>query len=216
VTYQHNHQNQRRCAACRQRPAWAVRWVCVPCYLALRADLRGVVEDYRWLGECMVMMPPSWRTSSIRAFRTETPIPFDEGMSLQRDRVAEALAYWARMVVQAARPRRWPPHDVTPEIIAPWLGRSLGWIVRQEAVGDFAREIRTLRIDTDRAAPRELEWRYVPLPCPRCGELALSQRGAMVACLRGGCRHAMTLSAYHELENQIAAEVSKNEQASAA
>lgn len=210
------HQHNRLCAACRQRPAWAARWICIPCYLALRTDLRGVVEDYRWLGECMVEMPPAWRTSSIRAFRTETPIPFDEGMSRQRDHVAETLAYWARMVVEAARPRRWPPHDVTPEIVAPWLARRLGWIVRQEAAGDLVNEIRRLRVDTSRIAPRELEWRYVPLPCPRCGQLALSQRGAMVACLRGGCRHAMTLSAYEQLETETAARIRAKEQTAAA
>jgi len=216
VTHQHNHQNQRRCAACRQRPAWAARWICVPCYLALRTDLRGLVDDYRWLGECMVMMPPSWRTSSIRAFRTETPIPFDPDLSFQRDEITVFLASWAAMVVDNARPRRWPPHDVTPEIVAPWLALRLGWIVRQEAVGDLVNELRTLRIDTSRIAPRELEWRNLPLPCPRCGELALSQRGAMVACLRGGCRHAMTLGAYGQLETETAARIRAKEQASAA
>ncbi|MBS2962603.1 hypothetical protein KGA66_06060 [Actinocrinis puniceicyclus] len=207
------HQHNRTCAACRQRPAWAARWICVPCYLALREDLHGLVGDYRWLGECMVLLPPSWRTSSIRAFRTETPIPFDARMSLQRDRITETLAYWARMVVEAKRPRPWPPHDVTVEATAPWLTTQLGWIVRQEAAGDFDREIRGLRVDTDRVAPRELEWRSLPLPCPRCGQLALSHNGGLVACRRGGCGHAMTLGEYHQLEDEIAAALAERRQA---
>lgn len=210
------HQHNRTCAACRQRPAWAARWVCVPCYLALRRDLPALVDDYRWLGDCMVLIPPSWRTSSIRAFRLETPIPFDTHLSDQRDRITAALAYWARMVLEAKRPRLWPPHDVAVDIVAPWLVQQLGWIVLQEAAGEFANEVRGLRVGTDRMAPRELEWRNVPLPCPRCGQLALSQRGAMVACLRGGCRHAMTLSAYEQLEHEVAVRIRAKEQASAA
>ena len=163
------HQHNRLCAACRQRPAWAARWLCKPCYLGLRKELPALVDDFRWLGDCMVLIPPAWRTSSIRAFRTETPSPFDAGMSLQRDRIAEALAYWARMVVEAKRPSLWPPHDVAVEVTAPWLVKRLGWIVLQEAAGDLVREIRSLRVETARMAPRELEWRSLPLPCPHCG-----------------------------------------------
>jgi len=197
----------RTCGACRQRPAWIPRELCAPCCLLLRSDLRDVVEDYRWLGDCMANLAPSWRTSSIRAHRTEAPIPFDPILSAQREDIARVLASWAANVVEKARPRRWPPHDVLPEVTAPWLSCQLGWILRHESAGDMADEIRTLRIDTERAAPRELDWLNLPLPCPRCGRLALSERAGTVRCLRGGCGHAMTLSGYRDLENAIAAEL---------
>jgi hypothetical protein len=204
------------CAACRQRPAWTPRRLCAPCCLLLRSDLRGIVEDYRWLGECMACLPPSWRTSAIRAHRVEAPIPFDPQLAAQREDVARVLASWAVNVVDVARPRRWPPHDVTPEITAPWLTRQLGWILRHESAGDMATEIRGLRTDTERAAPRELDWLSLPLPCPRCGRLALSERAATVRCQRGGCGHAMTPGAYRDLENQIAAKLAAKDKASAA
>lgn len=197
------------CTACRQRPRWAVRWVCKPCCLGLHPDLRELVDAYRRLGEAMVLLPPAWRTSQIRAMRSETPIPFDPELSLQRDRITDTLAYWARMVLDARRPRRWPPHDVTVDVLTVWLAGQLGWIVRNPAAGQFTDAIRDLRMRSDQLAPREVEIRRLPLPCPSCGELSLAQRGALAGCLRAVCSHLMTLTAYHALEDEVATELAK-------
>lgn len=204
------------CGACEQRPL-AVRWICRPCFLTLRADLPQLVDAHRRLGDAMVLLPPAWRTSAIRAVRSVgSPIPFDTELALQRERINDTLAYWARMVLQDAQPRPWPPHDVTVESLTGWLAQQLGWITHNSAAVEFTTEIRSLTVRSEQLAPREFERRKLPLPCPRCSELSLSQRGTVVECARGACRHVMTLSAYHAHENDIAARVGENEQPAAA
>lgn len=204
------------CAVCRQRPRWAARWLCKPCYLELRLDLRELVDAHRRLGDVMVLLPPSWRTSAIRTVRSiGSPIPFDPELSLQRDRITNTLAYWARMVLDAALPRRWPPDDVTVDALSSWLIQQLGWIVRNPAVGQFANDISGLRMRGEQLAPREYERRRLPLPCPQCGELSLTERAGLVECARGVCRHVMTLAAYHALENEIEATLGQDEPAAA-
>lgn len=206
------------CTACRQRPRWAARWICKPCYLALRPDLRELVDAYRRLGEAMVTLPPAWRTSQIRAVRNiEAPMPFDPELALQRTNITDNLRYWASMVLDARRPRRWPPHDVTVDVLTAWLLPQLGWITRNPVVGEFASDVRGLRVRSEQLAPREVQRLKLPLPCPQCGELSLAkcgglsllQRGDLIECTRGRCRHVMTLGAYHRLEDELASELAK-------
>ena len=197
------------CGACQQRPL-GVRWICRPCFLTLRADLPELVDAHRRLGDAMVLLPPSWRTSAIRSVRSvEAPIPFDPELALQRERITNTLAYWARMVLEGAQPRRWPPVDVTVEALTMWLTAQLGWITRNSAAVEFTTQIRALTVRSDQLAPREFESRKLPLPCSQCSELSLTQRGAVVACVRGGCRHVMPLSAYHRYEDEIDAKIAR-------
>lgn len=219
--------DQQLCTVCRQRPRWAVRWACKPCYLALRADLRELVDAHRRLGEAMVVLPPAWRTSAIRAVRSvESPIPFDPELALQREQITDTLAYWARMVLDAMRPRPWPPGDVTVEALTEWLARHLGWITRNPAVGELAGDVRGLCVHSDQLVPRWIEGgdqipvrlverRKLPLPCPSCDEISLTQRGDLVECVRGTCSRRMLLSSYHRLEAEVAERLAQDTQAAA-
>jgi len=188
MTDPHHPHDARRCVLCRQRPAWAPRWVCALCYRALRADLADLAAGYEWLGECMSALPPSWREHAIHAAPLAPPPPMALHLAQTRSDISDNVWYWVQMVLDAKRPASRPPAEPSVPAALAWLTARLGWITRQPAVGELAGDIARLRERAERADPRPAPRIDLPLPCVRCNTLGLSLHGDRLAATLVACR----------------------------
>jgi len=181
-------QHQGQCVICAERPVWADRLICTACYGGLRDDLTVCAGAYAWLGECMLALPPSWRTSTIRSNEVEAAAPMPLGLVDARARIADTLLFWVRAAMEIRAGRGGPP---TPTVAGCtwWLRRQLHWIVRNRAVETLARDLHDLRRDAQRSAPWDRVRRDLPTRCPRCWRLSLTwyQGDDWITCRSDDC-----------------------------
>lgn len=189
------------CVICATRPQWAEREVCPPCYLELRHALAALPEVYDWLGVCMVSLPASWRTSTIRGSLVDAPAPMPLEFADARARISNRLWFWVQAVLEAKRPQRPGPAEPTVASAAAWLGRQLGWITRQPAIQSFARDVADLHRHAQGSAPWDGVRRDLPGTCPSCGCLSLSFFGgdSSIRCRIRDCAAALSWAQYEQL-----------------
>jgi len=198
------------CVICASRPRWAARVVCAPCYLELRQALATLPEVYDWLGVCMVSLPASWRTSTIRGSLVDAPAPMPLELADARARISDRISFWVQAVLEAKRPQRPGPAEPTVASAAAWLIRQLGWITRQPAAETFARDLADLHRHAQGSAPWDGVRRDLPGTCPSCGCQSLSFFGgdSSIRCRIRDCAALLSWAQYEQLVQERLAKAS--------
>ncbi|MFI5955828.1 hypothetical protein [Cryptosporangium sp. NPDC051539] len=110
----------------------------------IRSRIRGLPELDAELAESLAATGHGRAAGVVGSSSTSAPLPFDAGVSAQRQAIAVVLRRWTGDVAEA-RGLDGPGHPERPEEAAPWLERQLEWIAAQSPITQFAHEIRALR-----------------------------------------------------------------------
>lgn len=161
------------CIVCRARPtAYDDSHQCGGCFARMRGDLGSLIDVYAWLAVGMANPKPGWRTGSIHAVSTESPIPFRVELHDQREKILGALRRWAKDVGE--RRQLVGPLDSSINTTANWLRIQLSWCSTQYWVKDLAAELRTLRAESSLLYPWQGARQNLAAPCGNCARLTLT------------------------------------------
>jgi hypothetical protein len=138
-------------------------YLCKPCRLGLRSDLRKLPALYARLGDAL-----DPRHAGGSGPGSGDGLPYHDAASECRSQIRRDTGYWVRQVIEERDPAAWPVRTVGA--MCGWLSGWTGWIPLRPWAGDMAAAIGE---DRWRAAVITDPWprARIPVPggCPQCG-----------------------------------------------
>jgi hypothetical protein len=186
------------CIACHEEPPYGLySMLGGRCFGRLRADLATVQWAHGWLGSELVALAPAFKPGSIHAAAASRP-PMNLGQHDVRVQIEGVLWSWTRMILEEIVPALRGPRTTDVPTVARWLRERLPWVSDQPWADEFVREVRELRQSAYAVAPWDAQRSDMPLPCPRCGLLALAhfQGSDCIVCRSLACGVVLTWEKY--------------------
>lgn len=189
------------CLVCQISDPYKDSLMCGGCYNRLRAHIATLVGAHAWLGLAMLNPISTWKPGTIGRTATGSRPPFRTDLHDARVDIEAKLTSWARAVAEEHQPALAGPADGELATVGRWLIARLPWISDQLWCDAIAGELAEAVTAAYALVPWDRLRRDLPMPCPGCQQVSLSQYGGddQVTCRIRTCGRAMPWADYWRL-----------------